>query len=175
MSDMPASTAPAFTLHDKLAAIGLCCKKSRVGFLIWFADVMRDTQSKNALDEIIQTRFVEAFQSFKGAYSEYVPYALSKLAMQELLTLDGQVCAECHGTGIQVTKARQSRKCQACLEGLIEWSNETRYGFFVHQFPIRMKRFKQFLPIYTTEMARLKKERLSAQIVLEEHFKDEAA
>lgn len=175
ISDSVASTAPTLSTGDKLAQIGVCFRQEPLGFSVLIAEIHNDIKLKDEIEGVVLNKFQTSLKTFRGSVADVVPYALTKLAMQELMSENGLLCGECNGTGLQKRKNKnEHRPCQACDHGFVEWSDAQRYGFFCYQLPIKMERFNKLMKHYREIMEELKKSRRYALFILDEQLEKES-
>ncbi|MDX1304556.1 hypothetical protein [Photobacterium sp.] len=104
---------PLLSVEDQIAAVGITWKRSPVGFVLLFAEVLNDKTARYDLNYAALIELQRVLNNWRGSYGEYVPGAIAKAAVDEALTLNGQICGECNGAGVLKDKKRNSRPCQA--------------------------------------------------------------
>ncbi|EPG0369717.1 hypothetical protein ACSWVZ_002569 [Photobacterium damselae] len=135
---------PLLSAEEQLAVVGLCWHESPVGWLLLFVEGLRDVNALKQLQIATMGEALRLMEDWRGVYPEKAIKALCATAIAEATQQKGQICPECNGSAVVLSKCNHKRKCQCCKDGRIEWTQETRFAYFAQVLPVTYSRFKQY-------------------------------
>ncbi|NAW63978.1 hypothetical protein [Photobacterium halotolerans] len=135
------------TVEEQLAIVGLQWRVSPAGWLLLFEEVQSDEVSRKQLIQILMGEANRLMVNWRGTYPDKALIALAVTAIAECSQQFGAICPECNGTGYTKNKRRITRKCPACKDGRVPWTNETRFAKFAQVLPVPFSRFNRYKPI----------------------------
>lgn len=135
------------SVEEQIASVGICWQESPAGWLLLFVEVCNDSSAYNQLHTIMKGEANSAMSGWRGTYPDEALDALAATAIKETSSLQGALCPECHGCGKTQRPNRQWRKCPACTDGRVAWTNETRFAQFAQHLPVPFSRFNRYKPI----------------------------
>lgn len=136
-----------FSVEEQLAMVGICWDESPAGWQCLMVECLADQAAYRELLKVMQGEANRLMKDWRGAYPQDALTALAVTAIAEATQLRGTRCGECLGSGKQATRHRHVRKCPACHEGRVPWTNESRYAKFAHTLDVPYLRFVRYKPI----------------------------
>ncbi|TLS83836.1 hypothetical protein FD722_06665 [Photobacterium damselae subsp. damselae] len=155
---------PLLSAEEQLAVVGLCWHESPVGWLLLFVEGLRDVNALKQLQIATMGEALRLMEDWRGVYPEKAIKALCATAIAEATQQRGQICPECNGSAVVLSKCNHKRKCQCCKDGRIEWTQETRFAYFARTLPVTYSRFCSYQHILTKMVKWLLNNKLIAEL-----------
>lgn len=158
---------PLLSAEEQLAVVGLCWHESPVGWLLLFVEGLRDVNALKQLQIATMGEALRLMEDWRGVYPEKAIKALCATAIAEATQQQGQICPECNGSAVVLSKCNHKRKCQCCKNGRIEWTQETRFAYFARTLPVTYSRFCRYQFILVKLIEWLVKSRMIAILAID--------
>lgn len=136
-----------FSVEEQLAMVGICWDESPAGWQCLMVECLADQAAYRELLAVMHGEANRRMQQWRGTFPQDALTALAITAIAESTQQRGTICGECLGTGKTKTRAQQWRKCPACKEGRVPWTNETRYAKFARTLDVPYSRFTRYKPV----------------------------
>lgn len=134
---------PLFSVEEQLAMVGICWNRSPAGWQCLMFECLNDHGSYR---ELLTTMICEAnliMRKWRGPLHGSVLLALSVTAIAESTQKEGIICGECKGSAKAMSKGKL-RKCPACNEGRVKWTDQTRFASFSQSVCVPYERFIRY-------------------------------
>lgn len=161
---------PWLTAEEQLATVGFCWSDAPVGWMVLFVEGLSDVHALRMLQTATLAEVNSEMHHWRGTYPEKAIEALCVTAIAEATQQHGQICPECKGTGRTTNKHRVTRKCPACKEGRVPWTNETRFAKFAQMLPVPYSRFNRYKPVLENVVEWLINNRTAAMLAISERM-----